>query len=81
MADQDAVRSTVLEILGEVLGEPVPAITKQPVLAAHNWDSMSSLEALAQLESRLGVEVDLRSFHAVRTIDELVELAQNLVAA
>jgi acyl carrier protein len=81
MPDDDEVRSAVLEILSDLLNEPVPALLRQPVLAAHHWDSMTSLEALAQLESLFGLELDLRSFHAVRTVDELVGLVAGVRAA
>lgn len=80
MSEPAKVRTTVLEVLSDALNEPVAALVAQPVIAAHAWDSMTSLEVLAQLESRLGVEVDLRSYHAVRTVDELILLAEELVA-
>ena len=44
------------------------------MLAAHEWDSTSSLDALSQLETGLGVRVDLRAFHAARTVADVVDL-------
>lgn len=70
----DPVEATVLRVLGDVLGESEGDLRAQPVLAAHDWDSMASLEALSQLENRLGVTLDLRAYHGVRTIADLVEL-------
>jgi acyl carrier protein len=78
--DDDDVRPAVLEILSDLLGLPIPELVAQPALAAHQWDSMISLEALAQLESAFGIELDLRSFHTVRTVDEVVRLTAGAVA-
>jgi acyl carrier protein len=71
-----SVESTVLEVVAEVLNEPVEAIREVPVLAAHAWDSIASLEVLAQLESVLSVNLDLRAFNSVRTVDELVDVVR-----
>jgi acyl carrier protein len=78
MSSQVSVGATVLEILSEVLEEPVDDLRKEPVLAAHDWNSLVSLEVLAQLESQLDVVLDLRSFHAVRTVDDLIGLAADM---
>ena len=48
----------MLDILSEVVGETVQVLRAHPVLATHDWDSLASLEALAQLESRFGVVLD-----------------------
>jgi acyl carrier protein len=74
MSDRSAVEATVLDTLGEVLNESVRDLRAQPVLAAHDWDSIASLEALAQLESRLGVTLDLRAYHGARTVGDVVDL-------
>lgn len=80
MTDLVAIDATVLDAVGEVLNEPVEALRAQPVLAAHDWDSISSLEALALLESRLGVTLDLRAYHGARTVDDLVDLVAAVVS-
>jgi acyl carrier protein len=69
-----SIEATVLDTLGEVLNESVGDLRAQPVLATHDWDSVVQLEVLAQLESRLGVTLDLRSYHGARTLEDLVEL-------
>ncbi|GAA1927945.1 acyl carrier protein [Streptantibioticus ferralitis] len=74
MIELAAARLTVLETLGEVLETPVDDLRANPVLASHAWDSLRSLEALTQLEVRLGVDFDLRTFNAARTVDDLVRL-------
>ena len=68
------IDTTVMNILSEVLGEPVPALRAQPVLAAHRWDSLNALETLAQVEEELGVTLDLRAFQSIREVGDLVEL-------
>jgi acyl carrier protein len=70
----DEVRPAVLEIVADLTGEAASELVAEPVLAAHKWDSMTSLEALARMESTFGIELDLRSFHAARTLDDLVAL-------
>lgn len=74
MTDRTSVQLTVLDILSDVLTESVADLRGHPVLAAYDWDSLRSLEALAQLESQLGVTLDLRSYQAARSVDDLVEL-------
>ncbi|MGW3009365.1 acyl carrier protein [Streptomyces sp. NPDC001219] len=74
MSELAATRLAVLETLGQVLETPVDDLRANPVLATHAWDSLRSLEALTLLEDRLGVDFDLRSFNAARTVDDLVHL-------
>ncbi|ACU36594.1 MULTISPECIES: acyl carrier protein [Actinosynnema] len=68
------VAEAVLEILSDVLEVSRGELRATPVLAAHEWDSTSSLDALSQLETGLGVRVDLRAFHAARTVADVVDL-------
>lgn len=77
MTDPAVIERSVLEVVSEVLDEPVANLRAQPVLAAYGWDSIASLEALAQLEARLSVSLDLRSYHAVRTVDALVDAVRD----
>lgn len=81
MTTSPTLDTTVIEILADVLNEPGAALAAQPILAAHEWDSLASLEALAQLESRFGVTLDLRSFHGARTVDDMVDLVRSAVGA
>ncbi|NUT92840.1 MAG: acyl carrier protein [Saccharothrix sp.] len=73
---ETTVEQSVLEILAGALDVTVDALREDPVLARHEWDSISSLDALAQLESRLEVDLDLRAFHAARTVDDVVALVR-----
>ncbi|HST48008.1 acyl carrier protein [Jatrophihabitans sp.] len=77
MTDAASIEHTVVTILSDVLHESVEDLNNHPVLAAYDWDSLSSLEALAQLESQFGVTLDLRSYQAARRISDLVELVQH----
>lgn len=72
----DSVADTVLGILSGALDVTADELRERPTLAAHEWDSISSLDALSQLESQLGVTLDLRAFHAARTVDDVVALVQ-----
>lgn len=80
MNEVEPVQDTVCSVLSDVLNESVTDLLAQPVLAAYEWDSLSSLEALSQLESRLAITLDLRSFQAVRTVEDLVSLVQRTPA-
>lgn len=81
MTDMPSVDTTVLDVVGEVLNEPVGDLLAQPVLAGHEWDSVASLEVLSQLESRLGVTLDLRTYHGARTLEDLIGIVTAAVAA
>ncbi|HEV3357699.1 MAG TPA: phosphopantetheine-binding protein [Pseudonocardiaceae bacterium] len=81
MADMDHVDDIVLSTLSEVLTEPVEDLLAQPVLAGHEWDSQLQLEALAQLEHRLGITLDLRTYHGARTVGDLIEIVATAVKA
>ncbi len=80
MTEAATVEDTVLDVLSDVLHEPVDGLRQQPILAVYEWDSLSSLEALSQLESRLQISLDLRSYQAVRTVADLVELVSAMPA-
>jgi acyl carrier protein len=77
MTESTSVEQTVLETLSQVLDVPVDGLRAEPKLAAHDWDSFSSLDTLSQLEGKLGVSFDLRDFHAAHTVDDLVTLASS----
>jgi acyl carrier protein len=74
MSEPTEVQQTVLTILSDVLRVSVDDLRQHPVLAAYQWDSLSMLEALAQLESSLGVSLDLRYYQQARTVDDLLSL-------
>ena len=76
-----SIEATVLNVLSDVLNESLGDLRAQPVLAAHEWDSLASLEVLSQLESRLGINLDLRRYHDVRTLDDLIDLVETAVAS
>ena len=74
MSEQTEVQQTVLTILSDVLRVSEDDLRQQPVLASYQWDSLAMLEALAQLESSLGVSLDLRFYQQARTVDDLLAL-------
>lgn len=74
MSEPTEVQQTVEAILSDVLRVPVEDLRQQPVLAAYQWDSLNMLEALAQLESSLGVSLDLRFYQQARTVEDLLSL-------
>jgi acyl carrier protein len=80
MTDIDDTATVVLNTLCDVLKEPVDDLRARPVLAVHDWDSLASLEVLSQLESRLAVTLDLRAYHAARTVTDLIDLVATAAA-
>jgi len=74
MYDTATIEQTVCETVAEVLGITAADLAAEPVLAAHEWDSFSSLHTLAELENELGIRFDLRTFHTARTVADLVAL-------
>lgn len=75
MSAPTSVEHTVLDVLSQILHTTADELRAQPALSSHDWDSLSSLEALAQLESVLGVRFDLRAFSAAVTVDDVIALA------
>ncbi|MFC0548177.1 acyl carrier protein [Kutzneria chonburiensis] len=75
MTTSTSVEQTVLDVLSQILDTTADELRAQPALASHDWDSFSSLEALAQLESALGVRFDLRTFNAAVTVHDVIALA------
>jgi len=70
----------VRDILADVLSKPTGHLGGETPLATLGWDSLASLEALAQLETELSITLDLRSFHGAHTIAALVDLVAKAVA-
>lgn len=70
----EEIGEIVLGVVGDVLGCGPQELRDRPVLATHDWDSIGSLEALAQLESSFQVRLELRDFHAARTTDDIAAL-------
>ena len=81
MNDTASIGAIVVTVLSEVLKESPGDLRALPVLAAHEWDSVASLEVLSRLESRFAVTLDLRAYHAARTFQDLTELVATAVAA
>lgn len=81
MSEPASIEATVRRVVAAVVDESEDEVVAQPILAAHAWDSLSTLEALAQLENELDIILDLRSYHAARTLDELVALVTAAVNA
>jgi acyl carrier protein len=81
MNNDSPIDDVVLDILSDVLQTSVDEFQAEPALAAHAWTSLASLEVLAQLETELGIVLDLRAFNAVRTVTALIELVQAAVGA
>ncbi|RJQ81245.1 acyl carrier protein [Pseudonocardiaceae bacterium YIM PH 21723] len=75
MTSPHTVEHTVLTVLSQILATTADDLRANPVLANYEWDSYSSLEALAQLESDLGIRFDLRAFNAASTVDDVIALA------
>lgn len=75
------IAAQVVDILSGVLNTSPENLAAQPVLAAYDWDSMATLEALVALEGEFGIEVDLRELHSRHTADDLVKLVRAAVDA
>lgn len=81
MSGSDEVAEIVIGIISDVIAVPSESLTDEEVLAAHGWDSIASLEALALLESEFDITLDLRSFHAAHTVAQMVELVRSGLTA
>jgi acyl carrier protein len=81
MSDTAQIGTTVHQIVCDVLGQTPEELGREEVLAAHGWDSIASLEALAMLESEFEITLDLRSFHAAHTVTRLIDLVASGLTA
>lgn len=77
MTDAAFTEPRVLRILSDILEVPADELSAKRTLAAHPWDSLSSLEVLYELESQFGIRLDLRAFNASRTVGDLVALVSS----
>jgi acyl carrier protein len=75
----DELERTVVDALTAVLAETEERVRAQPVLAHHGWDSLRMLGVLAQLENELQITLDLRAYHAARTLDDIVRVVRETV--
>jgi acyl carrier protein len=74
MSEWAPIEATIVDILSDVLEVPATTLRGQPIVAAYNWNSVATLRALAQIESRLDVTLDLYRYSRARTVDDLVDL-------
>lgn len=74
MIDTTSAEPDVLRVLSEILEVPGEELRARPELAAHQWDSMTSLEALCCLERQFSVRLDLQVFNRSRTVWDMVAL-------
>jgi acyl carrier protein len=72
----DDVTSTVHEILERVLLTSPAELAGPTQLSDFTWDSLTTLETMIAVESALGIRIDLRELHTVRTVNDLVELVR-----
>ncbi|MEV0243334.1 acyl carrier protein [Streptomyces sp. NPDC050674] len=74
-ASSEDIESRIVETLCSILdAEPEDFITETRVVAHDKWDSLNSLETMVAIESAFRVRLDLRDYHATRTVGDLVEL-------
>jgi acyl carrier protein len=74
-SERDGLADEVIDVLCDVMDEPAAAFEDEPRLGAYeSWNSLGTLRVLTQIEARVGLRLDLREFHAVRTVDDLVDL-------
>jgi acyl carrier protein len=73
-ADQD-IEAEIVEILCSILdAEPEEFTSDTRVVAHEKWDSLNSLETMVAIETAFRVRLDLREYHATRTVGDLVRL-------
>jgi acyl carrier protein len=80
MTTTDSLKNAVCETIGDVLSVPAEDLGDDTVLAACGWDSLVSLEALAQFEAQFRISLDLRLFHSAHTVGQMIQLLEKAVA-
>ena len=65
----------VRKLVAEVLNKPGYELTEDFVLGdASDWDSLTHLEVLMDLEEELGVTFEMDDFSEIKTIGALIDL-------
>lgn len=71
------VGGAVIDVLADVLEVPSADLNRDSELGSFdNWDSMAALEVLMQLESSLRLRLNLQNYNELRTVGELIDLAE-----
>jgi acyl carrier protein len=71
----------VVGVLADVLETEPEELTPDAELASFgNWDSMAALEVLMQLESQFRLKLNLQNYNELRTVGELIGLAEAKLA-
>lgn len=71
------LQQTIFQILHELTSIPTTKFKLDDNLRTDiNLDSVSSMELLGMMDEELGIEIDLYEVRNVRTIRDILELAQ-----
>ncbi|HEX4703410.1 MAG TPA: acyl carrier protein [Pseudonocardiaceae bacterium] len=71
------VGEAVIGVLADVLDTEIAAVTPDTEFSSlEDWDSMAALEVLMQLESELQLQLNLRNYNELRTVGDLIGLAE-----
>ncbi|MET7801961.1 acyl carrier protein [Streptomyces decoyicus] len=71
---REAERAIISVLCSVPDAEPGDFSQDTRVVAHSQWDSLNSLETMVAIEGALGVRLDLRAYHACRTVGDLVSL-------
>lgn len=67
----------IVGVLADALNTDREILTRETELGSlETWDSMVALEVLIQLESELGVHMNLQNYNELRTVGQLIDLVE-----
>jgi acyl carrier protein len=77
----DTIGPDVLAILRRVCRKPVEVSAHSTLAADLGFDSLQTLEFVAELEDRFGITVPIEQVPSIQTVDEAVNCVRSLVGA
>jgi acyl carrier protein len=78
--DADTIGPDVLAVLRRVCRRPVELAAGSTLAADLGFDSLQTLEFVAELEDQFGITVPIEQVPRIQTVDEAVNCVRSLVA-
>lgn len=78
--EADHIGRDVLAILRRVCRRPVDPAAHSKLAADLGFDSLQTLEFVAELEDRFGITVPIEQVPRIQTVDEAVSCVRSLLA-
>ena len=69
--------STVIALVEEILEAEAGTVSAADSLAELDWDSLSNLSFIAEIDARLGVSIDASDLSEATTVSDIIALVDH----